>query len=61
MKNLIEKINKLKVNNRYMLYAEDAVTLLEHSENNLFILVNNSFLFGYMQGHKAAIAELKKK
>ena len=61
MKNLMKKIYNLKVNNRYMLYAEDAVTLLNNCENNLFILINNSFLFGYMQGHKAAIAELKKK
>ena len=62
MKNLMEKVenNFSKINAQYDMTLEDINTIYRNS-TDLFNIISNSFCFGYMQGYKAALAEMKKK
>ena len=61
MKDIMEKINLAseQINPWYSLSFRDTNTILRCSNGN-FDLVLNSFTFGYLQGTKAAKAEMKK-
>ncbi len=61
IKNVIEKVEftKVKINHRYGLTVGNAAEIREKSSGD-FDMICNSFAFGYMQGMKAARAEMKK-
>ena len=48
-----------KIDVRYDLYAENITDIYDASRND-FDLICNGFRFGYLQGMKAAKAEMKK-
>ncbi|MCI9312535.1 MAG: hypothetical protein HFE68_04135 [Erysipelotrichaceae bacterium] len=48
-----------KIDSRYDLSYGDVLELME--DNDKYNIVNNSFRFGYIQGMKAAKAEMKKR
>ena len=48
-----------KIDVRYDMYAENIRDILNNSRDN-FELICNGFRFGYLQGMKAAKAEMKK-
>ena len=62
MKNLMEKIENLKgkINPYYEAELQDFWEITKESQN-IFDIFSLSFKYGYMQGHKAAVAEIKKK
>lgn len=47
------------INEKYDLYVENIRDIKDESAN-LFDMIINSFRFGYMQGRKAAKAEMRK-
>lgn len=59
--NLMEKIEQSRklVKSRYDLTFEEIMTLIENCRNE-FDMVTMPFIYGYAQGRKAAIAEMKK-
>ena len=57
---VMKTINGVKINNRYSFYNSDVDIILNNSENG-FDFTLNLFKFGYAQGYKAAIADVKKK
>ena len=61
VKNTMKLINQAKIciNKNYSLYVSNIDDIYKAS-NDSFMLITNSFRFGYMQGMKAAKAELKK-
>ena len=60
-KNIVEKAElvKGKINHHYSISIGEAIEIEEKSDGILEI-ISNSFAFGYMQGMKAAKAEMKK-
>ena len=48
-----------RINPKYDLHADNIADINDASEN-FYDLICNGFRFGYMQGRKAAIAEIKK-
>lgn len=62
MKNLMEKLEHQgkKINSRYSVYPQELEEILQKSGDKLMVLYNCCIL-GYMQGHKAALAEQKRK
>ena len=61
IKNVVGKAQAMtmKINPHYSMTVEDAIEIKEKS-GGIFGIINNSFAFGYMQGMKAAKAEMKK-
>ena len=61
-KNIYEKIQQERkhINPYYDATYQELNTLLDYSKASPFIYGVNCFTFGYMQGYKAALAELKK-
>ncbi len=57
--NVMKTINNVKLNHRYAPYETDLREVRRNSED-FFHFEFNLFKFGYAQGHKAAIAEMKK-
>lgn len=55
---LIEKING-EINIRYDMSIANAVDIHDNSDN-AFTMICNAFKFGYAQGKKATISELRK-
>lgn len=49
-----------KISDRYDMTAADATKIRQSSKDD-YELITRSFEFGYAQGHKAAMAEMKKK
>ena len=62
MENLIQKIEDARriINKRYCMNVENVVEIRNNSDDE-FRLMSNCFVFGYMQGMKAAKAETRKK
>ena len=60
-KSVIEKAESMagKINKRYLLSAGEVVEL-HNGSGDWFRAICNSFRYGYMQGMKAAKAEMKK-
>ena len=60
-KNVVEKAEaaKRKINRRYDITIGNMIEIGEKSDD-IFSVISNSFAFGYMQGLKAAKAEVKK-
>lgn len=56
---LVEKARKT-INPNYEMYVNNLITVIDSSKDK-YDMVHNGFLFGYMQGRKAAIAEMKQK
>ncbi len=48
-----------QINPNYDLHSENIKDIFE-SSNNVYDLICNGFIFGYMQGMKAVKAELKR-
>ena len=61
IKNIIEKISKVKVDSFYDLPAECIPEIIQYSKGDIVRIIYNSFLAGYMQGRKSAFAKIKKK
>lgn len=59
MKSIMEKINKVKINRYYDINTEEMTEIYTYSKG-AFDLISNAFTAGYMQGRKAARAEIKK-
>lgn len=61
IKNAVEKAEaaKRKINRRYDITIGNMIEIGEKSDD-IFSVISNSFAFGYMQGLKAAKAEVKK-
>ena len=61
-KNIYEKIQQERkhINPYYDATYQELNSLLRHSGAYPFIYGVNCFTFGYMQGYKAALSELKK-
>lgn len=59
VKNTIQLTKTVKVNPRYSMTTENMEDIKEASSNSFYMMVN-SFRFGYMQGMKAAKAEMKQ-
>lgn len=61
IKNVVEKAEatKRKINQRYSITIGNAIEIEEKS-GDIFSIISNSFAFGYMQGMKAAKAEMRK-
>lgn len=57
--NLVES-SQGKINPSYDMYPTNLEDIRKAS-NNICEMICNGFRFGYMQGRKAAIAEMKKK
>lgn len=55
----MEKIKKIKVNPYYDIKIKEVDEIYTHSKSS-FELFHNAFNAGYMQGMKAARAEMKK-
>ena len=49
-----------KIIERYDMKVSDAITIQACCSNN-YELITRSFVFGYAQGYKAAMAEMKRK
>lgn len=60
MKDLMEQIHSVKVNPEYAISLTDYRIIYDNSKNDVFLLMHNSFLVGYMQGQKAEQEESKK-
>lgn len=60
-KNIIEKVKGLKINPYYTLSYQNMVELIEKYSRDACALMTNSFKFGYLQGYKAARAEMGEK
>lgn len=60
--NVIKAIEKTKgrINERYGMYSKDISDIKEYSNGDIILFSVNSFKFGYAQGHKAAVAEMRK-
>lgn len=60
-KSIIEKAESMrgKINKHYLLNASEVAELYKGSDD-WFHAICNSFRYGYMQGMKAAKAEMKK-
>jgi hypothetical protein len=56
--NLVEK-SQGNINPNYDMYASN-IEDIEKASNNIYEMICNGFRFGYMQGKKAAMAEMKK-
>lgn len=61
VKNTIKLIDSYlnQVNSNYTLYPNNVIDIYAKS-NNVYDLICNGFRFGYMQGMKAAKAQLRK-
>lgn len=59
-KNMMDQINKVKVNRRYDMSFGNILDLLEDSGGDQVRLLCKGFRFGYLQGVKAAKAEARK-
>lgn len=59
MKNIMEKIEKIKINPHYDISLRKTTEIYTYSKG-VFDLISNAFTAGYMQGKKAARAEMKK-
>lgn len=55
---LAQKANKV-INKNYDIYGKNIMEITSESNNSVDMVVNG-FRFGYMQGYKAAKAEMKK-
>ena len=55
---LVEK-SQGNINPNYYMYASN-IEDIEKASNNIYEMICNGFRFGYMQGRKAAMAEMKK-
>ena len=62
VKNVVEKAESMmgKIPNGYQMSISQVVEFYDAFSNDWFSLIINSFQFGYMQGMKAAKAEMKK-
>ena len=60
MKNLIQKIEKIKINPRYDIFTDDYITILRYCDGNTVKSMCYPFLAGYMQGTKAEKARSEK-
>lgn len=59
MKNIMEKIKKVKINPHYDISVRETTEIYMHSKG-AFDLLHNAFTAGYMQGEKAAKAKKRK-
>ena len=62
---IMEKIElyrkNFKIKRVYDLKAEELVEIAECCRNDLYNIITGPFTYGYGQGYKAAMAEMKKK
>ena len=52
---------KETINERYSMRLSDILNIKKYSNNDLCLFSINSFEYGYAQGHKVAMAEMKKR
>lgn len=58
----IERYRKTyKIKRVYDLKSEDIFEIAECCYNDIYAIIANPFTYGYGQGYKAAMAEMKKK
>ena len=60
MRNFIEEIKNIEVDDKYDITPEEYLLIDEQSGSSRFALMRNCFLVGYLQGRRAGIAEIRK-
>lgn len=62
-KSAIQKAESMigKVNDRYSIRASEVIELYDFFKDSPIEMISSAFRYGYMQGMKAAKAEIKQK